>query len=59
MKRRVFPRALIAAVAAFVLLAMAVPALAGSPPGGLAWGACADPDAAAAGWQCGDRKSVV
>jgi len=57
MKRRVFPRALIAAVAAFVLLAMAVPALAGSPPGGLTWGACADPDAAAAGWQCATFKA--
>ena len=33
------------------------PAMAGSPPGGLKWGACADPDAAAAGWQCATFKA--
>jgi hypothetical protein len=52
MRRRLFPRALIAAGAMLALLAMAVPAMAGSPPGGLKWGTCADPDATAAGWQC-------
>ena len=52
MKRRLFPRALGAVVAAFALLATAAPAMAGSPAGTLDWGPCADSDATAAGWQC-------
>jgi len=59
MKRCVIPRALIAAGATVVLLAMAVPALAGSPAGGLTWGACANTDAAAAGWQCATYKAPL
>jgi pimeloyl-ACP methyl ester carboxylesterase len=57
MTRRLFPRALIAAGAVLALLAMAGTALAGSPPGGLKWGTCADPDATAAGWQCATFKA--
>ena len=52
-RRRLVPRALVAAVAALGLLAASAPAMAGGhAPSGIAWGACADPDAAAAGWQC-------
>ena len=48
----------IAAVAALGAAGVAVaPAMAGSPPGGLEWGPCADPDAAAAGWQCATFKA--
>ena len=57
MKRRLFPRALGAVVAAFALLAMAAPAMAGSPAGTLDWGPCADSDATAAGWQCATFKA--
>ena len=57
MKRRLFPRALGAVVAVFALLAMAAPAMAGSPAGTLDWGPCADSDATAAGWQCATFKA--
>jgi len=57
MKRRLFPRALGAVVAAFALLATAAPAMAGSPAGTLDWGPCADSDAIAAGWQCATFKA--
>jgi pimeloyl-ACP methyl ester carboxylesterase len=43
---------LIAAVAAFGLLVASAPAMAGSHSSDLTWGTCANPDAAAAGWQC-------
>ena len=56
-RRRLVPRVLVAAVAAFGLLVASAPAMAGSSPGGLEWGACADPDAAAAGWQCATFKA--
>lgn len=57
MRRRLFPRALIAACAALALLALAVPALAGTRAGGLNWGTCADAKVAAAGWQCATFKA--
>ena len=55
-RRRLIPRGLAAAVAALGLLVASAPAMAHTSPGGLAWGACADPDAAAAGWQCASFK---
>ena len=36
---------------------LSAPAMAGTPSGGIAWGTCADPDAAAAGWQCATFKA--
>ena len=56
-RRRLVPRALVAAVAALGLLAVSAPAMAGTPSGGIAWGACADPAATAAGWQCATFKA--
>jgi len=58
-RRRLVPRALVAAIAALGLLAATAPAMAGGhhPPSGIEWGACADPDAAAAGWECATFKA--
>jgi pimeloyl-ACP methyl ester carboxylesterase len=57
-RRRLVPRWIVAAIAALGLLGAAAPAFAGhKPPGGLEWGVCADPDAAAAGWQCATFKA--
>jgi hypothetical protein len=41
-RRRLVPRALVAAVAALGLLSVSAPAMAGAPSGGIAWGTCAD-----------------
>ena len=56
---RLVQRALIAAVAAFGLLVASGPAMAGSHSGDLTWGTCANPDAAAAGWQCATFKAPL
>jgi pimeloyl-ACP methyl ester carboxylesterase len=58
-RRRLVPRALVAAVAALGLLVAVAPAFAGAPSKGLEWGVCADPDAAAAGWQCATYKAPL
>ncbi len=57
MRRRLVPRALVAAVAAFGLLALSAPAMAKASSDTIAWGTCADPHAAAAGWQCATFKA--
>jgi pimeloyl-ACP methyl ester carboxylesterase len=51
-RRRLIPRGLVAAVALAGLLAVTAPAMAHGSPAALSWGVCANPDAAAAGWQC-------
>ena len=56
-RRRLVPRALVAAVAALGLLGVSAPAMAGTPSGGITWGTCADATAAAAGWQCATFKA--
>ena len=56
--RRLVPRRVVAAIAVLGLLGAAAPAFAGrKPPSGLKWGVCANPDAAAAGWQCATFKA--
>jgi pimeloyl-ACP methyl ester carboxylesterase len=55
-RRRLIPRALAGAVAALALLALSAPAMAHGTPATLTWGTCADPDVAAAGWQCATFK---
>ena len=56
-RRRLIPRGLVAAVAALAPAGDGAPALAGSPTTGTQVGTCADPDAAAAGWQCATFKA--
>jgi pimeloyl-ACP methyl ester carboxylesterase len=56
-RRRLVPRAVVAAVAAFGLLVASAPAMAGAHTSGLVWGPCANADATAAGWQCATFKA--
>jgi pimeloyl-ACP methyl ester carboxylesterase len=58
LRRRLVPRALVAALAAFGLAVAAAPAMAGHHASSdLEWGVCADADATAAGWQCATFKA--
>ena len=57
-RRRLVPRALVAAVAALGLLAASHRRWQAQPRrGGSQWGTCANADAAAAGWQCATFKA--
>ena len=57
-RRRLVLQALVVAVAAIGLLVASAPAMAGGhTSAGLEWGACADADATAAGWQCATFKA--
>ncbi len=57
MRRRLVPRALVAAVAAFGLLVASAPRWPARRPADSTGAPCADPDAAAAGWQCATFKA--
>jgi pimeloyl-ACP methyl ester carboxylesterase len=59
LRRRLVPGALTAALALVALLVVVAPAMAKSPSADLAWGTCADPDAAAAGWECATFKAPL
>ena len=61
-RRRLVPRAFVAAVAAIGLAVACAPAMAGAhkpAPSGLAWGPCANADATAAGWECATYKAPL
>ena len=59
MKRCVVPRALIAARSHGRAARVAVPASRDRLPADSTWGACANTDAAAAGWQCATYKAPL
>jgi pimeloyl-ACP methyl ester carboxylesterase len=63
-RRRLVPRALVAAVAALGLLVASAPAMTGGhagghKSGGLEWGPCTNADATAAGWECATYKAPL